>query len=383
MLLKSLIFAGALQGLFLVLLLRAKKPKPLADQWLMAWLILVSIQLFFYLDSLSIKPVATNFCGIIAFSIPLLTAPILFQYILSISSGKAPHLKTVAFYVVPWLIYVILTTATGLTYHNGITVRYGFPHFTAIVPKLLIYLFTMPIAVIPGLYALKGLLVLNRYRKSLPDKYSYTEKINLNWLKWLVISILGLFVLLFLFIRFGRQQQLAGTENLFAYVGATLALYVFFIGYMGLQQQSAIEKDSNTAKLEQPAAYQKTGLDEISSAQLYSSLLNYMEEEKPYLNDELNLAMLAQQIGINANQLSQIINQQSTKNFFVFVNGYRVEAVKVKLLDPQFSHLSILGIAYESGFRSKSAFNRIFKTQTGLTPLEYQKQNNLGTSPAL
>jgi AraC-like DNA-binding protein len=85
--------------------------------------------------------------------------------------------------------------------------------------------------------------------------------------------------------------------------------------------------------------------------------------------------MLASQLTLNQNQLSQVINQKSGNNFFVFVNTYRVEEVKKRLLDSSFSHLSILGIAYDCGFRSKSAFNRIFKAQVGLSPLEYQREH--------
>lgn len=378
MILKYIIFTGAVQGLFLVLLLRKKTTNQLANKWLINWLILVSIQLFFYFDNLSASTVTTGFSGIIAFSIPLLTAPALFQYISSISFGKVPDFKKNIVYIAPWLVYLTLTIAANFIYPNGISIRYGYPQFSPDVPAIVVYIFTLPMAFIPGIYALMGLTVLRAYRKNLPDHYSYTERISLNWLKWLVISILVLFILLFLLIRFGRQQQIVNTENLFNYVGAALSIYVFIIGYMGMCQESTTsttKKEMPDEKPADPIPYKKTGLDEISAAQLYQRLLGHMEKEKPYLRDDLSLSILAQQIGVNPNQLSQAINQKSANNFFVFVNTYRVDEVKTKLLDPGLSHLSILGIAYDCGFRSKSAFNRIFKTQTGIGPLEYQKQH--------
>jgi AraC-like DNA-binding protein/NADH:ubiquinone oxidoreductase subunit 6 (subunit J) len=379
MILRPIIFTGAVQGLFLALLLRTRKPKQSADRWLISWLVLISIQLFFYFDNLSASPVTTGFLGITAFSVPLLTAPALFQYIYSISFGEVPDLKKTILYIFPWLAYLALTIGAGFIYPNEISIRYGYPHFSSDVPLTAVYAFTLPMAIVPGIYAIMGLIVLQTYRKSLPDRYSYTERISLNWLKWLVISILVLFILLFLFIRFGRQQQIVSNENLFAYVGAVLSLYVFIIGYMGLRQESTtgtMGKKIPEEKREEPIPYQKTGLDEISAAQLYQRLLEHMEKEKPYLSDSLSLSMLAGQIGVNPNQLSQAINQKSANNFFVFVNTYRVQEVKTKLLDPSLSHLSILGIAYECGFRSKSAFNRIFRAQTGMGPLEYQRENN-------
>lgn len=376
MILRYIIFTGAVQGLFLALLLRKKTTNQLANKWLISWLILVSVQLFFYFDNLSASTVTTGFSGIIAFSIPLLTAPALFQYISSISFGKVPDFKKKIFYIAPWVVCLTLTMAANFIYPNGISIRYGYPHFSSDVPVTVVYIFTLPMAVIPGIYAFMGLAVLRAYRKNLPDHYSYTERISLNWLKWLVISILVLFILLFLLIRFGRQQQVVNTENLFTYVGTALSIYVFIIGYMGMSQESTTKKEMPDEKPAGPIPYKKTGLDEISAAQLYQRLLGHMEKEKPYLRDDLSLSILAQQIGVNPNQLSQAINQKSANNFFVFVNTYRVEEVKTKLLDPDLSHLSILGIAYECGFRSKSAFNRIFKTQTGIGPLEYQKQNS-------
>ncbi|MEL6256529.1 MAG: helix-turn-helix domain-containing protein [Bacteroidota bacterium] len=71
--------------------------------------------------------------------------------------------------------------------------------------------------------------------------------------------------------------------------------------------------------------------------------------------------------------LSQIINQKEGKNFFDFINGYRVEEVKRNLADPNFDHFSILGIGLEAGFKSKSTFNAVFKKMTGHTPTAYKK----------
>jgi AraC-like DNA-binding protein len=71
--------------------------------------------------------------------------------------------------------------------------------------------------------------------------------------------------------------------------------------------------------------------------------------------------------------LSQIINEYYQQNFFDFVNSYRIEAVKSKLQKPDYDAYSLLAIAYECGFGSKSSFNRIFKNITGQTPTQYKK----------
>ena len=376
MLLRTILFTGAVQGLFQLLLLRAKNKYHAADYWLMGWLFLVSAQLFFYYENTAVHSLLTGIGGGLAFSIPLISAPVLYQYIRSLSLNKQPDRLILALYTLPWISYVIIILGTMVTYPGGLVITSGFPHFNAMIPDVVIYLFTYPMAIIPGGYAMMGLITLHRYQKSLPDNYSYTERINLNWLKLLVISILLLFIFLFGLIRFGTQQRLLRAENLFLYVGAVLSVYVFLIGYLGLRQNTLLLSATKDRPLTAHSniSYQKTGLDDAAVERIYLQLLSHMEAEQPYLEDDLSLTALAQQLGLNTNQLSQVINQKAESNFFTFVNRYRVAAVKIKLKDPAFAHLSILGIAYECGFRSKSAFNRIFKEQTGMSPIQYQKR---------
>jgi AraC-like DNA-binding protein len=104
-----------------------------------------------------------------------------------------------------------------------------------------------------------------------------------------------------------------------------------------------------------------------------TALAAYMESAQPWLDPELNLTSLAGQSGLNAVQLSYLINNAFGQNFNDFVNTYRVEAVKQKLEAPEFQHYSLLAIAFESGFNSKATFNRAFKKMTGNAPSRYQK----------
>ena len=102
--------------------------------------------------------------------------------------------------------------------------------------------------------------------------------------------------------------------------------------------------------------------------------MKLMHEEKLYTDVELTLQNLSERLGISPGYLSRIINEKEDKNFFEFVNSYRVKDVKEKLVDEEYGHYSILGIALESGFKSKSTFNTVFKKLTGQTPSSYQKQ---------
>ncbi|MFT4667722.1 MAG: adenylate cyclase [Polaribacter sp.] len=99
-----------------------------------------------------------------------------------------------------------------------------------------------------------------------------------------------------------------------------------------------------------------------------------MSENKPYLDPNLTLRNLAQTLEIPSNQLSQLLNEGFHKNFAEYINTYRLEAFKSKAADPKQQHLTILALAYDSGFNSKTVFNTFFKKMMGKTPKVYWKE---------
>jgi len=103
-------------------------------------------------------------------------------------------------------------------------------------------------------------------------------------------------------------------------------------------------------------------------------LVTLMETQQPFLNPNLTLRDLAQQMEMPPNQLSQLLNEGFDQNFSVFVNTYRLTIFKTKAKDPANSHLTLLGLAYESGFNSKTVFNTFFKKEMGMTPKQFLKK---------
>lgn len=97
-----------------------------------------------------------------------------------------------------------------------------------------------------------------------------------------------------------------------------------------------------------------------------------VKENRYYQDPELSLVSLAEKLELTTHELSQIINTALKKSFNDFINEYRVQEAIRKMQDPAFDHITLLGIAYESGFSSQSTFNRIFKHITGKSPLEYK-----------
>ena len=103
-------------------------------------------------------------------------------------------------------------------------------------------------------------------------------------------------------------------------------------------------------------------------------LQSLMEEDKLFLNPELSLRSLAQYMNLSANHMSQLLNEGFQQNFANYVNTYRLEYFKVKLQDSQSSQLTLLALAYDSGFNSKTVFNSFFKNKLGMTPKAYWNQ---------
>ncbi|MGQ7868814.1 ligand-binding sensor domain-containing protein [Sunxiuqinia sp. sy24] len=109
--------------------------------------------------------------------------------------------------------------------------------------------------------------------------------------------------------------------------------------------------------------------------QLIDRLNSLMSANKPYLNCKLGLTDLAEELCVSPNQLSALLNEQIGQPFYDYVNEFRIEEVKRRLMDPSEKKKTILAIAWECGFNSKSAFNRVFKINTGITPSEFQKRH--------
>jgi AraC-like DNA-binding protein len=123
--------------------------------------------------------------------------------------------------------------------------------------------------------------------------------------------------------------------------------------------------------------YLKSGLQKNDADVYYSSLIQLIDSEKLFLDSRLSIKTVADKLGISVNHLSQVINQQSGKNFFKFINEYRVEEAKKLLLDQSNQKYTILAIAYDCGFNSKSSFNTIFKQYTGKTPSDYIENSKI------
>ena len=236
--LRSLILTGAVNGLFFILLLKNKAKVSGSDKILMLWMAIISLQLAFYYDNLAANPAFPAWLQLLSFSLPVVNSPLLYFYIRSLTFGYNFKWRRVSIHLLPFLVFNCLSFYLHYAKNDYLFLKDGFPHFSSALNPGVGYFLTALLAIVPGYYTFMSLFVLLNHQKALPDNYSYTEKINLNWLKWIVVSQLILFAGLFLFIKYGVGYGLTDYPHLFAVVGAILTLYVFFIGFCGLHQDA-------------------------------------------------------------------------------------------------------------------------------------------------
>lgn len=149
---------------------------------------------------------------------------------------------------------------------------------------------------------------------------------------------------------------------------------LYLLNRLLTEQQSAMLTISTPGVALSPVKYQNSALNTPVALALFEKLETYLTTSRVYENPELTLPQLAQALQVSVNQLSQAINQAGQQNFYELINHHRVVAACRLLVDPKHQHLSVSGIGYEVGFRSKSTYYAAFRRECGITPSVYRKQ---------
>lgn len=175
--------------------------------------------------------------------------------------------------------------------------------------------------------------------------------------------------------RFSKRYRFH--QTFWFYFWVTVGLGLLFWGIPILRDKRAKKQPELYVEFKPVSEQEKYKGSSLTSqrSKLYlDRLMALMADEKPHLDPELSLLKLSRMIGITKEDLSQVINEQLGKNFKNFVNQYRVEEAKKKLLDPREEQYVLLKIAFDVGFNSKSVFNSSFKKVTGVSPSEFRKR---------
>nr|WP_315035584.1 helix-turn-helix domain-containing protein [uncultured Chryseobacterium sp.] len=216
-------------------------------------------------------------------------------------------------------------------------------------------------------------VTIRKHQRKIQQFSSNTEGINLNWLEYIILVLLIVNIIYVIYNLFYDPKSLNFVIN------TVFLMVIYFVAYYSLKQKEIYPLEEQQRKdlisIEENSDSEEVKKKLISDEELLrikTQLENIMETEKPYLDSELNLIRLSEMLSVSTHHLSYVVNTGFGKNFFQYVNEFRVEYAK-KLLKQTDSKLSILGIAYEAGFNSKTSFNTTFKKVTGQTPSEFKK----------
>ena len=219
---------------------------------------------------------------------------------------------------------------------------------------------------------------LSQHQLNIEIFASSTENIDLVWLRNFLYGLVVLIVCCFNDIVKIAPNLIALTP--ICYAGSAFYLSYFIVQQVEIFPQKPIEAQRIQNLIEaqqQPIGERKQVLSEAHFIKAKTDLLNIMTAQKPHLDSTLTLSKLADIVNITPHELSYTINTAFEDNFFGFINLYRVQESKIMLCTAEYKHLSVVGIAFEAGFNSKTAFNTAFKKITGMTPTEFQKSGNV------
>jgi len=234
-------------------------------------------------------------------------------------------------------------------------------------------------------------LLLKKYREQLKKSCSSIDRINEAWIEQSLFALLLGYSALSIVYALNHGIYYVPINKSIAVI---LAVVTYFIVYKILSRPEIFAKFTSSPSVNHDEflivqsnntinegrdrtnnKYQKSSLSNEQIVNTYQLLQKYMDKEKPYIDPELNLQSLAEQLQISSHHLSQVINHEQSNNFYDLINSYRINEVKKQLTDPNNNDNSILSIAFSAGFNSKATFNRIFKNNAGQTPSEYRKSS--------
>lgn len=241
--------------------------------------------------------------------------------------------------------------------------------------------------VIPTVYTTVSFLKIRHYAKRVENWFSDTERMSISWLRRITVPGLLLFVMWDMgfaatALHLVPRNSFIPLPHLFL-----IALICLITTYHVVRQPDIFSASRDMKALDSSGdepdgsreKYAKQSIDLDMQQNYLDSLLTHMLEKKPYLNEDITIRGLSQEVGIPIHHLSIVINNMLHKNFSAFINEYRIKEALTMLDAPDAEEVNILSVAFTSGFSSKSSFNSAFKKITGKTPSEYRERQHENT----
>lgn len=372
---KYIFLIATFNAIFFAILIFHKK-KALHDNILIFWLIYLGLYTGAYAFLSNILFTDFHLLSASFISLLLLHGPFLYFYISALVEEKYKFHVYSLLHFIPFILFNLYIYIASFTPDLSERIRLDHVESEHSTPFIFV-LFLILTALSGPVYFILSFNLFKKLDINIFNNFSASENINLDWLRKLVYTFGAVWTILIVFATLHHVLHLFSwifcTDGLFL----SLSVFIILIGYFGLSQKEIFihYPDQNIEYItKSKVKYANVLLKEDEAEQYANKIKHYMIMEKPYLDANLTLSDLATKLQIPSQTLSRIINEKFELNFFEFINQYRVEEVKSKISEPEFDHLSLLGIAFDCGFNTKSAFNRVFKKMTGVTPSEYKNQ---------
>jgi AraC-like DNA-binding protein len=319
-----------------------------------------------------------------------LVGPLVWMYVRRLTMHETPRLRQFLVHCVPATLVIALLTPfylmLGSEKRAVVAEELAAPR--SLDPLLLLAMVQTLI------YWFACLITLRRFRRSLRDRFTDLNRLSFGWLSWVLAINLGMWLFWVVGLA-GHRSWVSWLEviavplgmYLLAFLGARqLSVFVGRYEWLPLTSPPAAEPastpvESPPSQGPEPATaaeagprYQRSGLDRSRIPELRARLELLMCTEKPWLENDLTLAGLAERAGLSPHHLSQLLNESLGVTFFDFINAQRIQEVQRCLADRAYEGQAILDIALAAGFSSKAAFNAAFKQHTGLTPSQFRRQ---------
>lgn len=363
-----LFVAGITISLFLVVLLIAKPNKVVPD-YIFATLLFFSgqtifntfwVQTGYYLQ----HPVAL----VIGLSAPIIVAPLIYLYT-KYQTQNIKFNRIDFLHFLPYLIVSILYfNFYFLSYEDKLEMIRNEEYSNRDILRISLNLLS------GFIYFTLSAWRLIRFKKNMKHLFSNTEKIQFNWLLFLIIGML----FIWLFVLFTNNDNL---------ISISATIFVFLMGYFGITQVNVFNGENvfffsspqipNGAKTEAfdessyDDKYRNSLMSKEEALHIHKLLRQIIKTERPYLNPELTLGQLAKLLKIHPNKLSEVINTIEAKTFYDLINELRIKEFLRQVVIPENKRFTFMSLAYDCGFNSKASFNRNFKKYSGTTPSQF------------
>ncbi|HVW95275.1 MAG TPA: helix-turn-helix domain-containing protein [Mucilaginibacter sp.] len=362
-----IILLGALQGFILSLtLIFSRHDKRQGKYFLAAFMLMLVYDTFgTFCWSANVNiPSLDFFDAVFPYSIILTAGPSLYLYIRTTIIPEKITRRFILTNYLPALIDAAFRTLLliyAFIYHKveGSLIKPGDIDaiYRTIVEAAMVIIF--------WIYLIRAIGLLRKNRPDTVNETDIEKKLVYKWTNAL-LTVLIFVAAVWSVTIFGSLLFNFQGLGYFSPIEIILVIFTYWIGLKGYQHTRIVYiRDQKELKAHADA------LAPEETAAYIALLKNAMEVDKAYLDPTLTLGKLADRLNISARTISAVLNRELTKGFSEFVNEYRVNEVKQKMLQPENSHITIAGLAFESGFNSVATFQRVFKNFEQITPKQF------------